>query len=61
MNITILSTGLFPDPQTMNEAVSYLEAAHYVYRCDLREIGDRVEDWDRVLEEVLGADRVITV
>lgn len=61
MNVTILSTGLFPDTQTMTEAVSYLEAAHYVYRCDLREIGDRESEWDRVLEEVLGADRVITV
>ena len=61
MNITILSTGLFPDPQTMTEAVSYLEAAHYVYRCDLQTMEDRDEEWDRVLEEVLGADRVITV
>ncbi|MEJ2687504.1 MAG: hypothetical protein P8124_09915 [Gammaproteobacteria bacterium] len=61
MNITILSTGLFPDPQTMAEAVSYLEAAHYVYRCDLQAMEDRDEEWDRVLEEVLGADRVITV
>lgn len=61
MNITILCTGLFPDAKTVNEAVSYLEAAHYVYRCDLRELDDEAEGWDRVVEELLGADRVITV
>lgn len=61
MNIAILSTGLFPDAETEVEAVSYLEAAHYVYRCDLRELEARDEEWDRVLEEVLGADKVITV
>lgn len=61
MNVAILSTGLFPDAETVNSAVNYLEVAHYAYRCDLRELGGRDEDWDRVLEEILGADRVITV
>ena len=61
MNVTILSTGLYPDCETMMEAISYLEAAHYVYRCDLQEIADRDEEWDRVIAELLGADRIITV
>lgn len=61
MNVTILSTGMYPDRETMMEAISYLEAAHYVYRCDLREIADREEEWDRVLAELMGADRIITL
>ncbi|HKK14176.1 MAG TPA: hypothetical protein VKA14_05895 [Gammaproteobacteria bacterium] len=61
MNVTILSTSLFPDRETLDETISYLEAAHYVYRCELDRLSGSDEDWDGVVDELLGADRIITL
>lgn len=61
MNIAVLHTHLFPDPETVAEAVTHLEPHHNVYRYDVRQGGLSDDEWDQMLDEILAADRVITV
>jgi hypothetical protein len=61
VNIAILETGLFPDQETMEEAVTHLLPVHNVYRYDLRAVRRTDAEWDQLLDEVLAADRVFTI
>lgn len=61
MNIAVLNTGLFPDRETMEDALSELEPFHNVYRYDVARTGMTDEDWDQVLDEMLSSDLVITL
>jgi hypothetical protein len=60
MRILQLHTGLFPDADTIVEALAGLASGDAVERIDISrpEMGE--EDWDRVVEAVLASDRVIT-
>lgn len=61
MNIAILETGLFPDMDTVQDALSHLMPVHNVYRYELHGTQRTDEEWDQLLDEVLAADRVFTV
>ncbi|HKK05249.1 MAG: hypothetical protein P8009_07385 [Gammaproteobacteria bacterium] len=61
MNIAILETGLFPDAETVSDAVSHLTPLYNVYRYNLQDPKRSEEDWDQLLDEVLASDRVFTL
>ena len=61
MNIAVLNTGLFPDRDTMQDALSELEPFHNVYRYDATRTGMTEQDWDQVLDELLASDLIITL
>jgi len=61
MNIAILETGLFPDAETVSDAISHLTPMYNVYRYDLKDPNRSDEDWDQLLDEVLASDRVFTL
>jgi len=61
MCIVVLDTDLFPDRQTVESAFRGLEADHEVRHIDVatRELDDH--GWDRILTEILDAERVIAI
>lgn len=61
MNIAILETGLFPDQETMDDVVTHLLAQHNVYRYELHGTRRSDQDWDQLLDEILAADRILTI
>jgi len=61
MNIAILETDLFPDAETVSDAVSHLTPMYNVYRYKLRDPERTEEQWDQLLDEVLASDRVFTL
>lgn len=61
MNIAVLYTGRFPDRETIDSALTHLQPGHHLYCYDLAETGVEDEEWDRRLDEILAADRVIAV
>jgi len=61
MNIAILDTALFPDRATVEQAVNYFEPHYSFYRWNLRAPDLTADDWDRIVDELLSADRVIVV
>ena len=61
MNIAILETGLFPDTETVEEAITHLVPLHNVYRYDLTQTQRTDDEWDQLLDEILAADRVFTI
>lgn len=60
MNIVILETGLFPDQDFLRDALADSSSSHSVHRSDLREARSEAQ-WDRLLDEILSSDRVITI
>lgn len=61
MNIAILETGLFPDTETMEEAITHLEPMHNVYRYKLNDQDKTDAQWDQLLDEIIASDRVFTL
>ena len=61
MNIAILETGLFPDTETMEQAISHLEPMHNVYRYKLNAQDKTDAQWDQLLDEIIASDRVFTL
>lgn len=61
MNIAILETGLFPDVETVEEAVSHMLPMYNVYRYDLWQQERSEQEWDQLLDEVLASTRVVCV
>lgn len=61
MEVVVLEAGIFPDRETVEQAVYRLEGEHSVVFFDVLhpEIGE--SDWDRVLHQMLAADRIIVV
>lgn len=61
MNVAILETGLFPDSDTVLDALNHLEPVHYVYRYDLRKGHSSDEAWDQLVDALRTSDRIYTV
>lgn len=61
MNIAVLKTGLFPDNETVEAGINHLLPSCNVYCYDAT--GDELadSDWDRVLDEILSAERLIVL
>ena len=61
MKIVILKTGLLPNADTLEEAITQLAAEHEIQAVDTSRPDLSAQDWDRVVNEVVAADRVLTV
>jgi hypothetical protein len=61
LNIAILETELFPDIETMEEAITHLETIHNVYRYKLNQQDRTDAQWDQLLDEIIASDRVFTL
>lgn len=61
MNIAVLNTGLFPDRETMQDALSELEPFHKVWQRTAMTAEMTDEHWDQLLDELLASDLIITL
>lgn len=57
--LLVLDSGLFPDRGTLRQALDRLEG-RVVYR-DLTDPAMTPEAWDRLLDEILGSAKVMTL
>jgi hypothetical protein len=60
MKIFVLDTGLFSERATLEEALAALGQDHEVSRHDA-EAGLTDDDWDRAVQELVSADRIVTL
>ncbi len=60
MRILALDSGLFPDRETVEAALTELAAGHQVSRLDLTASATDEAAWDRALAEILRADLIVT-
>ncbi len=61
INVVVLQTDIFPDRETLAEAVEQLQQTHRVWRFDAAQTGHAERDWDQALLRLLDADRIIVV
>jgi hypothetical protein len=60
MKIFALNTGLFPEKGVLEDVLAQLGSDHEVSRCDV-EAGLTDDDWDRTVQAIVSADRIITL
>ncbi|MCW8847237.1 MAG: hypothetical protein OQK19_00710 [Sedimenticola sp.] len=61
MNIAVLKTGLFPDAETVEAGIDHLLSSCNLYLYDATRDDLTDSDWDRVLDEILVAERLIVI
>jgi hypothetical protein len=61
MDVMVLRTGIFPDRETVGQALSRLEGEHELVYVDVSSPETGEPDWDRTLRQLLAADRIIVV
>jgi hypothetical protein len=61
MQIVVLDSHLFPDRETVAQALARLALEHPVQRIDLGDLPDDDALWDAVVEQLLAADLVVTL
>lgn len=61
MEFVVLETGIFPDRATLTEALAALPASYTVRRPPVPASQDDEEEWDRLLQALLTADRIVVV
>lgn len=61
MDIVVLETDIFPDRETLTQAVDHLQKTHRVWRFNTTPTGNTDRDWDQALVRLLGADRILVV
>lgn len=61
MNIAVLKTGLFPDTETLDSGIDHLLPSCNVYCYDATRDDLADDDWDRMLDEILAAERLIVL
>jgi hypothetical protein len=60
MKIVVLNTGMFPEKGALEDALAQLGPDHEVSRHDAE--GEHADDdWDRTVQAIVSADRVITL
>jgi len=60
MKIFVLNTGLFPEKGALEDALAQLGSDHEISQHDA-EAGLTDDDWDRTVQALVSADRVITL
>ena len=60
MNILVLNTGLFPEKDALEDALAQLSPDHEITRHDAGS-GLTDDDWDRTVQALVSADRIITL
>ncbi len=61
IEVVVLETAIFPDRETLANAIEQLQKTHRVWRFNATQTGNADWDWDQVLLRLLGADRIIVV
>jgi hypothetical protein len=61
MNIAILKTGLFPDSETVENALNHFVVADYLFCYDATRADLSEADWDQALDEIMAAERVFVI
>jgi hypothetical protein len=61
MKLFILKTGLFPEKVTIEEAITGLTSSHEISYFDTERPALTDEDWDKAAQEIVAADRVLTL
>jgi len=61
MNIAILKTGLFPDAETVEDALNHFAVSDYLFIYDMTSQDLNDADWDQALDEMMAAERVIVI
>jgi len=60
MKIFVLNTNLFPEKGVLEDALAQLGSDHEISRYDVdAELTD--DDWDRAVQALVSADRIITL
>ena len=60
MKIFVLNTGLFPEKDMIEDAIAQLGPDHVVSRHDA-DAAQTDEDWDRAVQALVSAERIITL
>lgn len=60
MKIFVLNTGLFPEKGLLEDALEQLGSGHEISRYDA-DAGLTDEEWDRAVQALVTAERVITL
>lgn len=61
MKIFILRTSLFPEKVAIEEAITRLESSHEISHFDTERSDLTEDDWDKVVQEIVAADHVLTL
>ncbi len=61
MHVVVLKAGIFPDRESIEEALSRLPGDCRQSVFEVSRTGGCVHDWDQVLDQMLCADRIIVV
>lgn len=61
MEFLVLKLGIFPDAQTVEQALARLPGDCARAEFDFSQPGGGERDWDEVLDRLLAADRIIVV
>lgn len=61
MNIAILKTDLFPDAETVEDALNHFAVSDYIVIHDATRTDLTDAYWDQALDEMMEAERVIVI
>lgn len=61
LKMLILATRLFPDRETVRQALSEAVTSGKAETIELKPNAMEEEDWDRVVERILRAEKIITI
>ena len=61
MDVVVLNAGIFPDRETVEQALLRLPAGCTRSIVEVSRQASGESDWDRVLDRLLAADRIIVV
>lgn len=59
--LLVLEVGLFPDQETLGAALALIAADRDVLRHDLTRQSMTDQSWDRVVDDILSARKVVTI
>ena len=59
--LLVLEVGLFPDQETLGDALALIAADRDVLRHDLTRQSMTDQSWDRVVDDILSARKVVTI
>ncbi len=61
IDVVVLETAIFPDQETLANAIEQLQKTHRVWRFNTTQTGNTDRDWDQALLRLLDAGRIIVV
>ena len=61
MKIFILSTKLFAEKAAIENTIEHLRSDHEIVQFDTQSTGLTDGDWDNAVQQIVAADRVLTI